>query len=47
MTDFATFIIPALLVFGIGSFLTVFGIALARHLRWSRRFRKRIGSYTS
>ena len=46
MTDFATFIIPALLVFGIGSFLTVLGIALARHWRWSRRNRKRIGWYT-
>ena len=31
----------------LGAVVTVFGLALARHLRWSRRFRKRIGSYTS
>ena len=46
MSDFATFIVSALLTLGIGSFLLVLGLALLRHVRWSRRARRRIGWYT-
>jgi hypothetical protein len=46
MTDFATFIVSALLAFGIGVFVIVLGLATYRHFAWTRRVRKRIGWYS-
>ncbi len=46
MTDLATFIVSAMLTLGIGTFLLVLMLAVWRHLRWSRRARRRIGWYT-
>jgi Flp pilus assembly protein TadB len=46
MTDLGTFIVSAALTLGIGMFLLLLGLALVRHVRWSRRQRRRIGWYT-
>jgi hypothetical protein len=46
LTDLATFIVSALLTLGTGLFVIVFSLALWRHVRWSRRARRRIGWYT-
>ncbi len=45
MTDLATFLIPALVVFGVGVFLLVLLAPLVEHRRWSRRERRRGGWY--
>jgi hypothetical protein len=42
----ALFVVSALLTFGIGSFLLVLGLAAWRHLKWTRRARRRIGWYS-
>jgi hypothetical protein len=46
MSDFATFIVAALLTLGIGAFVLVLVLASWRHARWSRERRRRIGWYS-
>jgi hypothetical protein len=42
----ALFVVSALLTFGIGSFLLCLVLAVWRHVKWSRRARRRIGWYS-